>query len=291
MFAIIDVETTGLSAHQGCRIIEVAVVLTDGNSVTGTFQSLCNPGTPVPAEIQRLTGISTAMLRNAPDPQEVIPRVASMVKQAVPVAHNAQFDRSFLMAEMSRVGIHDCPDFLCTLLTARRLYPWLPNHRLGTLVSACGLSFDGDHHRALADAAVTAKLLRRMRADLAVLYPSREIDEGFLRAYQRRKRADAKSAAPWLEPDRTSGIAKSSTAGVATPSGAPAATRISPEQVQESLRSAALSEAPVSPGIASNPKALESGADNDFRGTPQPWWRNPLWWLVTLLVLVAIAMN
>jgi len=166
--AVIDFETTGVSPSQGARATEIAAVLVEGGRIVGRFQSLMNSGAWVPPFIEQLTGISNAMLADAPPSRAVMHEVMRFTRGCPLVAHNAAFDRGFWQAEAQRA---DCePDaahaFACTLLLARRLYPEAPNHKLGTLAAWHRLPSAGRAHRALADAEVTAHLLLRMQADL-----------------------------------------------------------------------------------------------------------------------------
>ena len=91
------------------------------------------------------------------------------------VAHNAGFDRRFLDAELQRIGKRRTQEFACSMLAARRLYPDAPNHRLETLVRYKELKTDGVHHRALADAEMTAHLWIRMIDDIRSTFGLREI--------------------------------------------------------------------------------------------------------------------
>ncbi len=164
--AVIDFETTGLSPTQGDRATEVAIVLVRDDRVVGRFQSLMNAGVRVSAFIEAYTGISNAMLADAPPAHEVMAEAARFVGDAPMVAHNASFDRRFWEAELSRLGLPARQPFACTMLVSRRLYPQAPSHKLGTLVDFHGLPRTGQAHRALADAEMAAALLGRIRHDL-----------------------------------------------------------------------------------------------------------------------------
>ncbi|MDP1901478.1 MAG: 3'-5' exonuclease [Rubrivivax sp.] len=165
--AVIDFETTGISHTQGARATEIAAVLVQGGQIVGRFQSLMNSGAWVPPFIEQLTGISNAMLKNAPPARAVMHEVMRFTRGVPLVAHNAAFDRGFWMAEAERAGCEADPAhrFACTLLLARRLYPQAANHRLGTLAALHRLPDAGRAHRALADAETTAHLLLRMQQD------------------------------------------------------------------------------------------------------------------------------
>ncbi|MES2719837.1 MAG: 3'-5' exonuclease [Pseudomonadota bacterium] len=193
-YAVLDFETNGLMPDQGGRALEVAAVLLQDGRIVGSWQSLMNPGVRVPGFITSLTGITPAMIRTAPSPELVMAEVAEFVGDAIIVAHNASFDRKFWQHELSRIGLAHQHEFLCTVLIARRLYPWASNHKLATLVDLHNIPVDGRHHRALADASMTAHLFLRMQADLAELYQGAEAAPGFLNTYQKTVKTQLKSA-------------------------------------------------------------------------------------------------
>ena len=103
-FLVVDVETTGISAWSGDRITEVAAVYVKGGKVREAFQSLVNPGRPIPPFITRLTGIDDAMVRHAPSFGEIAGELAQQMVGRVFVAHNARFDWNFLSSEYDRVA-------------------------------------------------------------------------------------------------------------------------------------------------------------------------------------------
>ncbi len=155
---ILDFETSGLSPNQGDRAIEIgAVKLTDG-VISATFQSLMNPGFRVSRFIEDFTGISNAMLADAPPSNEVMAEFARFIAGEHLVAHNASFDKRFLDTEFARSNLHYQGEFTCSLLIARRLQPEAPSHKLGELVRYKHIEHDGTFHRALADAQMTAGL-------------------------------------------------------------------------------------------------------------------------------------
>lgn len=170
--AVIDFETTGLGPNAGGRATEIAAVLVRGGAIVGSYQNLMNSGAWVPPFIEQLTGISNAMLAQAPSAEQVMREVAEFTRGCPLVAHNASFDRGFWLHELERAGC--APDaaheFACTVLLARRLYPEAPNCKLGTLAQFHRLPDTGRAHRALADAQTTAHLLLRMQADLGRRY-------------------------------------------------------------------------------------------------------------------------
>ncbi|MDF1628290.1 MAG: 3'-5' exonuclease [Alcanivoracaceae bacterium] len=195
-YAVIDFETNGLMPGQGGRALEVAAVIVEGDEIVASWQSLMNPGGRVPRFITALTGITPAMVRTAPSPDEVMTQVHEFVGDATLVAHNASFDRRFWEYELDLCGRLCSSEFLCTVLIGRRLYPWAPNHKLATLVELHRIPVEGQHHRALADAAMTAHLFMKMQRDLSELYPQEWQAEDFLARYQRTGKALVRSTAP-----------------------------------------------------------------------------------------------
>lgn len=182
--AVIDFETTGSSPGQGARATEVAIVIVEHGAVVGSFQSLMNAGVWVPPFITQLTGITNAMVAEAPPAAEVMRQAHAFVGGAPMVAHNAAFDRGFWRAELERAGCDAEHPFACTVRLSRRLYPNAPNHRLGTLVDYHGIASTGPAHRALADASVTAQLLLRMQEHLRLHWGIATSDHAFLLALQ-----------------------------------------------------------------------------------------------------------
>ncbi len=124
--AVIDFETTGMYAGSD-RIIEVgAAVMRDGE-IVATFAELMDPGVYIPSFITSLTGITNAMIRGKPRPEEVMPRLRAFLGDHACVAHNASFDQRFFAAEMEQAGEGHERSFLCSLLLARRLVPQADN--------------------------------------------------------------------------------------------------------------------------------------------------------------------
>jgi DNA polymerase-3 subunit epsilon len=163
---VIDFETTGLSPDQGDRVIEVGAVLISNNSIVDRFQSLMNPEMKISGFIEGFTGITNQMLSTAPTIRDVMRALAVFIEQHHLVAHNASFDSRFLDAEFDRINHKRRNEFACSMLASRRVYPDSPNHRLETLVAYKNLNTDGVHHRALADAEMTAHLWVRMLEDI-----------------------------------------------------------------------------------------------------------------------------
>jgi DNA polymerase III subunit epsilon len=158
-YAVVDVETTGMRARGDDRITEIAVVHVDGGERRVAFESLVDPGRPIPPFITRLTGISDATVRGAPRFAEVADRVRAALTGRVFVAHNARFDLSFVRAELERAG--DAvfrPPLLCTVRLSRALVPELSRRNLDAVIAWFGVTTDR-RHRAAGDAIATAEVL------------------------------------------------------------------------------------------------------------------------------------
>jgi DNA polymerase-3 subunit epsilon len=158
-FCVVDLETTGGSAER-CGITEVGAVKVRGGEFLGTFQSLVNPGVPIPPEITVLTGITQAMVIPAPRIEPVLAAFEEFSAGTVIVGHNVRFDLSFLAAARRASGWAPITNpWVDTCALARRLVrDEVPNCRLSTLASRFRLSHQPSH-RALDDALATTDLL------------------------------------------------------------------------------------------------------------------------------------
>ncbi len=163
-FCVVDLETTGGSAAKGARITEIGAVKVRGGEVVGELQTLVDPGGPIPAFITVLTGITDAMVCQAPAIDEVLPSFLEFAHGCVLVAHNAPFDVGFLKHAAKELG-HDWPRFevLDTVTLARRalLRDEVRNHKLETLARHFG-SPTTPNHRALEDARATVHVLHAL---------------------------------------------------------------------------------------------------------------------------------
>ena len=161
-FAVVDVETTGMSARHGDRMTEVAVVHVDGARVEVAFESLLNPGVPIPPRITMLTGIDDALVRDAPRFEDVADNVLAALSGRIFVAHNVRFDWAFVRAEVERAcGVAPRLPRLCTVRLSRALVPELERRDLDTVRFFFGIETDR-RHRASGDALVTAAVLQRL---------------------------------------------------------------------------------------------------------------------------------
>ena len=148
--AFVDLETTGATATHD-RITEIGIVAVDADGTASEWSSLVNPGTSIPPFIESLTGISNAMVRDAPHFEELAAEVAQRLTGRLFIAHNARFDYGFLKQEFARLGISFQADVLCTVKLSRKLFPGHTKHSLDALISRHNLVAEA-RHRALADA-------------------------------------------------------------------------------------------------------------------------------------------
>jgi DNA polymerase-3 subunit epsilon len=167
---VLDFETTGLSPDQGDRAIEIGAVKLENGVITDRFQALMNPGRRINSFIESYTGINNRMLATALPCAKVMTDFASFIGDSNLLAHNAAFDARFLNAEFARLGRQVIGEFTCSLLVSRRIYQDAPNHKLGTLIHYKNIAVDGDFHRALFDAEMTAELWLVMLSDIRARY-------------------------------------------------------------------------------------------------------------------------
>ena len=188
---VLDFETTGLSPDHGDRAIEIGAVRIENGRITDRFQQLMNPGRQISAFIEGYTGITNAMLRDAPACKEVMAEFREFIEDFDLVAHNASFDRRFLEAELTRLRRSYAGDFACSMLVSRRVYPEAPNHKLGTLVEYNCIPTSGIFHRALADAEMTTHLWLRMLDDITDRHCIEAIPFSLMQELSRVPRASA----------------------------------------------------------------------------------------------------
>jgi DNA polymerase-3 subunit epsilon len=147
--AIIDLETTG--GHIGRdRITEIGLILLDQDRIE-RFSSLVNPGQPIPPFIENMTGISDAMVADAPGFSSLAPALLTRLQGRLLLAHNARFDYGVLKNEFKRAGLSFQSETLCTVKLSRRLYPQYFKHNLDAIIARHQISLPA-RHRALADA-------------------------------------------------------------------------------------------------------------------------------------------
>lgn len=176
---MIDFETTGISPDHGDRITEVAALRIQGGEIVDRYVSLINCNVRIPSFITQLTGITQAMVNQAPSVTEVMPALLDFIGGDYLAAHNASFDEKFLVAEAQRLGLNvRHRGTICSVKLARRVLPGMASYSLGPLAADLGLRFKGKAHRAEADAEVAANLLLHIAShlqqehQLATVYPA-----------------------------------------------------------------------------------------------------------------------
>jgi DNA polymerase-3 subunit epsilon len=161
-FAVVDVETTGMRPAASDRVTEIAVVLVQGARRELVFESLVNPGRPIPYYITTMTGISDEMVKDSPTFDGIADDLLQVLSGRVFTAHNARFDWGFIDAEVKRArGLALVGTRMCTVKLARALLPELPSRGLDALQEHFNIPNQA-RHRARGDALATADLLSRL---------------------------------------------------------------------------------------------------------------------------------
>ena len=122
MFAVVDIETTGGHANAN-NITEIAIVLHNGHEIEGKFTSLINPCMPIQRYVQGLTGITDAMVATAPKFEELAENIYNLLKDRIFVAHNVNFDYSFVKHQLLQAGFELTTHKLCTIRLTRKIFP------------------------------------------------------------------------------------------------------------------------------------------------------------------------
>ncbi|MDR3716546.1 MAG: exonuclease domain-containing protein [Puia sp.] len=160
MYAIVDIETTGGYAANNA-ITEVAIVLHDGKRAYKRYETLVNPGMAIPPYVQSLTGITDQMVADAPYFGEIAPLLYEWLQDAVFIAHNVNFDYSFLKHQFKTCGLELLSKKLCTVRLSRKVFPGAPGYSLGKICNYLDIPMS-NRHRAGGDADATALLFERI---------------------------------------------------------------------------------------------------------------------------------
>ncbi|NVM62858.1 DNA polymerase-3 subunit epsilon [Mucilaginibacter sp. SG538B] len=156
MYAIVDIETTGGHASAN-GITEIAVCIHDGKKVVKRFETLVNPQREIPIYISALTGITNEMVKDAPPFEDVAADIYHLIHGKIFVAHNVNFDFSFVRYHLAAAGYDLQTNKLCTVRLGRKILPGLPSYSLGRLCKHLGID-NQNRHRAMGDAEATAEL-------------------------------------------------------------------------------------------------------------------------------------
>jgi DNA polymerase III subunit epsilon len=162
VYAIVDIETTGGHAA-GNNIIEICIQVFDGTSVIERFDTLVNPCQPIPRYILGFTGIDDDMVKDAPCFEDIAREVYYFLHDKVFVAHNVNFDYSFIRHQLAVFGYALNAKKLCTVRLARQIFPGFPSYSLGRLCDSMGIVIE-NRHRAGGDADATVILFKKLLA-------------------------------------------------------------------------------------------------------------------------------
>ncbi|WP_373523335.1 exonuclease domain-containing protein [Aquiflexum sp.] len=181
LFAIVDIETTGGNPTQG-GITEIAALVHDGEKIVDQFHTLINPERFIPGFITGLTGIDQQMVSDAPVFSDIAHRLFEFLNDKVFIAHNVNFDYSFIKESLKKEGYTlDVPK-LCTVRLSRKVFPGYKSYGLGRICEQLSIKIE-NRHRAYGDAAATAKLFEKIFSkspDLVIGSLKKNNGEGFL---------------------------------------------------------------------------------------------------------------
>src|ERR1700754_4549282 len=204
-FIALDTETNGLGGDR-CELTEVGWVLVGGGELHTDDSWLVGVAQPLGRYIQRFTGISQEMVDKAPAPEDVLPRLAAMLRNRVLVAHNARFDVRVLRQAFARAALEwPNPPVICTVQVARRFLPLQPRRGLSTLAGALGVEVD-EVHRALPDARTCAQVFCALFGRLCANAPTIGDALALLGARKVRKRPPSVPRRPRGERPHLAGL-------------------------------------------------------------------------------------
>ncbi|MDY5576710.1 MAG: PHP domain-containing protein, partial [Lachnospiraceae bacterium] len=155
-YVVFDIETTGFSATYD-KIIEIGAVKVVGGEIVDRFSEFINPKIPIPFRIEQLTGINDSMVMDKDTVDVILPKFLEFSEGCVMVAHNADFDMSFIIKNGADLGIEVKKTIVDTVSLARVLLPSINRYKLDVVAKALGVSLE-NHHRAVDDAGCTAEI-------------------------------------------------------------------------------------------------------------------------------------
>ena len=207
--AVVDVETTGLDPSED-RVIEIGIVHMCRGEVQDRYELLINPGRPVPAEAQKITGISEDDLKDAPPFADIAEEVNKRLSDRVFVAYNLDFDRAFVKNELERAGVTWTErDYIDPLIFARQLHRDQGSKRLGAVAARFNIDI-GSAHRAGDDAVAAGKVLYAFAPqlpptlrELTILQAQwRQSQENEMAGWRNRRETTIESTAGLAQVDR-----------------------------------------------------------------------------------------
>lgn len=160
MYAIVDIETTGLGA-KGNKITEISIFVHDGKKIIKEYTTLVNPETFISQRISGLTGITNNMVRTAPKFHEIAKDVLEYTKDCIFIAHSVNFDYNVIKHELNELGAEFKRKKLCTVRLSRKLIPGQGSYSLGSICAALNIKIN-DRHRARGDAEATVILFEKL---------------------------------------------------------------------------------------------------------------------------------
>ncbi|MEE8638492.1 MAG: exonuclease domain-containing protein [Candidatus Margulisiibacteriota bacterium] len=156
-YVVFDIETTGLEPTQH-EITEIGALKIKGEEVQSMFSSLIRPTSPISLEITNITGIDDEMVKHSPSLREVLPKFIDFVADSILIAHNAEFDVSFIKQNLKKISDKELSNnVICTVRIARYLIPNLENFKLHTVATHLGIPVE-NRHRAMGDAEATYQI-------------------------------------------------------------------------------------------------------------------------------------
>ena len=159
-YVVFDLETTGFSAKSD-KIIEIGAVKVTNGKIVDRFSTFVNPERPIPFRIEKLTSINDNMVIDQPTIDEILPKFMEFCKGAIMVAHNADFDMSFIAHNCKEMGLECDFTIVDTVAMARYLVVGLGKYKLNNVAKALGIALD-HHHRAVDDAECTALIFLKL---------------------------------------------------------------------------------------------------------------------------------
>jgi DNA polymerase-3 subunit epsilon len=156
VFAIVDIETTG-GQPSANAITEIAVYISNGEKILQKFETLVNPEMPIPIYIQSFTGITQKMVETAPTFNQIAPELFHLLNGNIFVAHNVNFDYTFIKHQFELAGFQFQAPKLCTIRLSRKIIPGFSSYSLGNLCGSIGIQLN-NRHRAAGDALATTQL-------------------------------------------------------------------------------------------------------------------------------------
>jgi len=160
MYAIVDIETTGGHAESN-SITEIAVFIHDGKKIVDRFETLLKPARYIPPYISAYTGITNEMVEDAPFFDDIAEQLFDLLHGKIFVAHNVNFDYSFIKSHLKSSGFEYNSKKLCTVRLSRKVFPGLHSYSLGNICSFVGINIE-NRHRAGGDAIATVELFEKI---------------------------------------------------------------------------------------------------------------------------------